>query len=148
MVSRPEDWVDVFAEAGANTFTFHIEATRAFEFPAFPRARITSPLHPSAAADPAALITRIADRGMLAGIALKPATPVDAVFPFVDRLSHVLVMTVEPGFGGQSFMAAMMPKVAALRARFPALNIEVDGGLGPATVGQAASAGAWGCRLP
>ena len=65
----------------------------------------------ASAADAGALITRILDRGMLAGIALKPSTSFEAVLPFVDRLSHVLVMTVEPGFGGQSFMAAMMPKV-------------------------------------
>lgn len=77
-----------------------------------------------------------------AGIAVRPGTPVEAVLPFIDDVDMVLVMTVEPGFGGQKFMADMMPKVEFLRQKFPALNIEVDGGLGPATIEAAAKAGA------
>lgn len=120
MVSNPSQWVEAFAKAGASSFTFHVESTD----------------------DPDAVISSVLARGMLPGIALKPSTAVDTVLPFVHRLSHVLVMTVEPGFGGQSFMPAMMSKVAALRARFPKLHIQVDGGLGPSTIGHAASAGA------
>ncbi len=78
---------------------------------------------------------------MKPGIAIKPATPVSVVLPFMDRLHLLLVMTVEPGFGGQSFMPDMMDKVRQLRAAFPSANIQVDGGLGPGTVEQAADAG-------
>ena len=97
---------------------------------------------PPLTADAAGLIERIHARGMRAGLALKPGTPVDAVLPFLDALDLVLVMTVEPGFGGQAFMPDTMPKVAALRALRPGLDIQVDGGLGPATIGAAAAAGA------
>lgn len=120
MVSEPERWVDDFADAGADGYTFHIEATK----------------------DAGALIDRIVARGMKPAIALKPGTPVEAVLPYAERLYMVLVMTVEPGFGGQSFMPTMMPKVTELRSKFPHLNIQVDGGLGPATIGVAAAAGA------
>lgn len=79
---------------------------------------------------------------MRAGIALKPATPVSSILSVIPSLDMVLVMTVEPGFGGQSFMEDMMPKVAELRAAFPELDIQVDGGLSPATIEAAADAGA------
>lgn len=120
MVSRPEQWVGDIADAGGDQFTFHLEATR----------------------EPLALIQQIRDAGMKVGVAVKPGTPVADVFPLVDKVDMVLVMTVEPGFGGQKFMADMMPKVETLRAKFPALDIEVDGGLGPATIDAAATAGA------
>jgi ribulose-phosphate 3-epimerase len=76
------------------------------------------------------------------GIALKPGTPVDAVLPFVDKIDMILVMTVEPGFGGQSFMPECMTKVDKLRSLYPNLDIEVDGGLSLKTIDQAAKAGA------
>jgi len=79
---------------------------------------------------------------MKVGIALKPGTAVSAVAPFVTLVDMVLVMTVEPGFGGQSFMPNMMPKVLELRRAYPELDIEVDGGLGPSTIDAAAKAGA------
>lgn len=79
---------------------------------------------------------------MKVGIAVKPGTAIDTVFPYCDKVDMILVMTVEPGFGGQSFMADMMPKVKTLRERYPKLNIEVDGGLAPDTVAAAAKAGA------
>ena len=88
-----------------------------------------------------ALLARISAAGMKAGLALKPGTLVDAVFPFLDAVHMVLIMTVEPGFGGQEFMPAMMQKVATLRAMRPRLNIQVDGGLGPKNIAQAAEAG-------
>lgn len=124
MVSKPEQWVTDFADAGANGFTFHVEATN----------------------EPLALIDAIVGAGMRAGIALKPGTPVEAALTLLEaagpgKISMVLIMTVEPGFGGQSFMPGMMPKVAALRAAYPGLDIQVDGGLASGTIGAAAEAG-------
>lgn len=68
------------------------------------------------------------------GIGLKPGTAVETVREFVDLADMVLVMTVEPGFGGQKFMDGMMAKVAWLRDNYPTLDVEVDGGVGPATI--------------
>jgi ribulose-phosphate 3-epimerase len=123
MVTNPEKWIDDMADAGTDRFTFHIEVS---DF----------------GVDITDTIARVKGKGMAVGLALKPGTPVESVFPFVDQLDQVLVMTVEPGFGGQSFMENMMPKVASLRARYPSLNIQVDGGLSPATIRSAAAAGA------
>lgn len=123
MVSEPSKWVLPMAKSGANLFTFHFESE-------MPEGGIQS------------LITSIKDAGMKVAIALRPDTPVDVVIPFVDQLDMVLIMTVVPGFSGQSFMADMMPKVKKLRNRFPNLNIQVDGGLSPTTVDSATEAGA------
>ncbi|TMW68481.1 hypothetical protein Poli38472_005949 [Pythium oligandrum] len=120
MVSKPEQWVSDIADAGGDQFTFHLEST----------------------SDPLALIQQIRDAGMKVGIAIKPGTDVTQVFPYVDKVDMVLVMTVEPGFGGQKFMEDMMPKVSTLREKYPTLDIEVDGGLGPSTIDAAAKAGA------
>ncbi|PIA18141.1 Ribulose-phosphate 3-epimerase [Coemansia reversa NRRL 1564] len=120
MVSKPEQWVDDFASAGADLFCFHYEATE----------------------DPTALIEMIRAKGMKVGIAIKPNTPADVVYKFAPALDQVLVMTVEPGFGGQSFMPECMDKVRDLRSRFPELDIEVDGGLAPENIEIAAKAGA------
>lgn len=133
MVSEPERWADAFAKAGADVFTFHVEATAG--------------RHPAddAAADlTETLLRRVRALGMRTGLAVKPRTPVDAALPYVARglVDMLLVMTVEPGFGGQSFMRDMLPKVAATRTRFPALDIEVDGGLDASTIVPAAAAGA------
>lgn len=73
---------------------------------------------------------------------MKPNTPVEDILPYLDDIDMVLVMTVEPGFGGQSFMANMMPKVEKLRSLKPNLNIEVDGGIDESNIGVAAAAGA------
>lgn len=124
MVSRPDLWIRDMADAGANNFTFHLE-TRSTD-----------------GVDIDSTIQAVKDAGMKVGLALKPGTLVEEVYEFVDRLDMVLIMTVEPGFGGQSFMEHMMPKVAALRERYPSLNIQVDGGLSGATIEAAASAGA------
>ncbi|KAK9450606.1 Ribulose-phosphate 3-epimerase-like protein [Limtongia smithiae] len=120
MVAEPERWVEDFAKAGGDLYCFHYEAT----------------------SSPEALIDKIHASGMRAGCALKPKTPVSAVFDLVPKLDMVLIMTVEPGFGGQKFMIECMPKVEELRSKFPDLDIEVDGGLGPATIDFAADAGA------
>lgn len=133
MVSNPGQWVKDSAAAGCNMYTFHIEAV----LPSLAAAQ-----HP---AEPVvSLCGQIRDAGMHAGVAVKPGTPVDCLLPYIDAglVDMVLVMTVEPGFGGQKFMPDMMPKVAALRSRYPELNIQVDGGLAPDTIAQAAAAGA------
>lgn len=124
MVSHPDRWVDDMAAAGADIFTFHLEIPDSDE------------------ADKRALIETIKSRGMKAGIALKPKTPVEEVLPYIDLVDLVLIMTVEPGFGGQKFMKDMMPKVRYLRDLRPNLPIEVDGGLGPDTIDAASEAGA------
>ena len=107
---------------GAHMFTFHIEVNE----------------------DAAVLCDRARAAGMKAGVALKPGTPAEAVHAICDagKVDMVLVMTVEPGFGGQKFQPEMMPKVKALRERYPQIDIQVDGGLGPATIEAAATAGA------
>ncbi|EPX71477.1 ribulose phosphate 3-epimerase [Schizosaccharomyces octosporus yFS286] len=120
MVMNPEKWVDEFADAGANMFCFHYEATEKHM----------------------EIIQRAHERGMLVSCAIKPNTPVEVLDPLVQHLDMALVMTVEPGKGGQSFRAECLPKVNYLRKRYPNLNIEVDGGLSPKTVDAASEAGA------
>lgn len=89
-----------------------------------------------------ALIRKVKEAGLQVGIGIKPNTPVDGVVNWADQVDMVLIMTVEPGFGGQKFMADMMPKVKHIRQNFPHLNIEVDGGVGPNNVQCCAEAGA------
>ncbi|EAN91779.1 putative ribulose-5-phosphate 3-epimerase [Trypanosoma cruzi] len=122
MVSHPDRWVDEMAKAGASQMTFHVEAAEC----------------------PKAVARHIRAAGMQCGVALKPKTPASAVTELIEEklVDMVLVMTVEPGFGGQSFMHDMMPKVAELRRAYPHLNIQVDGGLGEKTIDAAAEAGA------
>lgn len=133
MVSNPSQWIKDFASAGANMYTFHLEAV-------VPDA--TTAKHP----DPqmVKVLKEVKEAGMHAGVALKPKTPAETLFPYIeDKLvDQVLIMTVEPGFGGQKFMPETMSKVKALRQKFPDLLIEVDGGLSPSTIDQAAAAGA------
>lgn len=124
MISEPLKYIDDFANAGADIITFHTECD--------------SPID--------ATIDKILSHGIKASLTVKPATPVEDIFPYLDRLSMVLIMTVEPGFGGQSFMEDMMPKVAKLREEINrrGLNceIEVDGGINEKTIAIAAKAGA------
>ena len=93
-----------------------------------------------------AAIDKIHAKGKRAGIVLKPATPAGAALPYLEKVELILVMTVEPGFGGQRFKADMLEKVAALRklidARNPACELEVDGGVGPDTYRACIEAGA------
>jgi len=123
MVSNPEQWIGDMADAGANIFTFHIEATEPRNVTRF-------------------VIDEIKARGMKVGISLKPNTPIESILPYADLVDLVLVMTVEPGFGGQSFMPNMMPKVETIRSKYPDMDIEVDGGLSPSTIDTAAKSGA------
>ncbi|XP_047099786.1 ribulose-phosphate 3-epimerase [Schistocerca piceifrons] len=120
MVSNPDQWIDPMADAGVNQYTFHVEASE----------------------DVNETCRRVREAGMKVGVALKPGTSVEAVKEYVDVADMILVMTVEPGFGGQKFMSDMMEKVRWLRENYPALDIEVDGGVGPSTIQQCAEAGA------
>ncbi|KAL2199554.1 Ribulose-phosphate 3-epimerase-like protein [Corynascus similis CBS 632.67] len=142
MIAEPKKWVKEFKKAGCDLYCFHYEA-------AINSTAAESPEeHSDSKTSPRELIRYIHDQGMLAGIAIKPATKAEVLYELLDsqdqaeRPDMVLVMTVEPGFGGQKFMASELPKVQALRERYPNLNIEVDGGLGPSTIDQAADAGA------
>ena len=124
MINDPIRYVDQFVKAGADMITFHVESTN----------------------DPEAVIRAIASHEMRVGIAVSPKTPIETVFPYLSKISQVTVMTVEPGFGGQSFMMPMLDKVRVLR-RYAAdhglkLDIEVDGGINPDNVGYCTSAGA------
>ncbi|PPF69180.1 ribulose-phosphate 3-epimerase [Clavibacter michiganensis] len=124
MIDDVDRWAPGYAEAGAASVTFHAEATR----------------------EPVALARRLRDIGARAGIALKPGTPVDDYLDLLHEFDQVLVMTVEPGFGGQSFMPETMPKLRALRSRLRDSGLDVwlqvDGGIDVETIGRAAEAGA------
>ena len=124
MISDPLKYIDDFCDAGADIITFHTECD--------------SPIGET--------IDKILSRGVKASLTVKPKTPVEDIFPYLDKLSMVLIMTVEPGFGGQSFMEDMMAKVSALRneinARGLDCEIEVDGGINEKTIAVAAAAGA------
>lgn len=124
MIDDPDRWAPGYAELGAYSVTFHAEA----------------------ASDPVALARRLRSFGARAGIALNPATAPDGVLEILDEFDQVLVMTVEPGFGGQSFMADTMPKLRKLRdavtARGLDVWLQVDGGITEETIVTAAGAGA------
>ncbi|KAG6435062.1 hypothetical protein SASPL_106712 [Salvia splendens] len=136
MVTNPIDYVEPFGKAGASGFTFHVEVSKG----GFLLSELSLP-----ADNWQELVQKIKAKGMKPGISLKPGTPVEEVFPLLEcenPVEMVLIMTVEPGFGGQKFMPEMMDKVRVLRKKYPSLDIEVDGGLGPSTIDLAASAGA------
>ena len=123
MISEPLKYIEDFANAGADIITFHIESD----------------------SDVQETIDKIKACGKKPGLVIKPNTKAEEVFPYLKDLFMVLVMTVEPGFGGQSFMADMLPKVKEIREEAnkvnPELLIEVDGGIGEATIKQAYDAG-------
>ncbi|MCJ1439642.1 MAG: RIBULOSE-phosphate 3-epimerase [Stictis urceolatum] len=142
MIAEPKKWVKDFEKAGCDLYCFHYEAAVASTAAENPEDKS------DAKTSPKELIKYIHDVGMLAGIAIKPDTPVDVLWEILENSikeevpDMVLVMTVHPGFGGQKFMASELPKVKALREKYPELNIEVDGGLAEGTIDQAAAAGA------
>lgn len=124
MISDPLKYADDFADAGADLITFHIECD----------------------SDIDKTIDKIKSRKVKVGLVIKPKTPASAVFPYLKKIDMVLVMTVEPGFGGQSFMADMLPKVKEIKNECQNLGIaplpvEVDGGIGESTIARAAEAG-------
>ena len=124
MISDPYKYIPDFVNAGSDIITFHAEADSDIE----------------------KTIDLILASGKKAGLSVKPKTPVEALYPYLDKLSMVLVMTVEPGFGGQSFMEDMMPKVSAVRSEIDRrgldVDIQVDGGINKDTISIAAKAGA------
>lgn len=125
MISNPLQYIPDFVAAGADLITFHVESD----------------------SDIQETLSAILKAGKRAGLSVKPGTPIEAVFPYLDALSMVLVMTVEPGFGGQSFQMEMMSKIETLRAVCKArgkedLWIQVDGGINAETLPIAAKAGA------
>lgn len=124
MMQYPDRLLEAFAKAGADYLNIHVECG--------------SPIGET--------LDKIRTLSMRPAITLKPATPAEAVFPYLEQVDMVLVMTVEPGFGGQSFMPDMLPKVAALRREIDRrgldVRLEVDGGISPKTAPLAAEAGA------
>ena len=125
MISDPYKYVPDFAKAGSDIITFHTESD----------------------SDTEKTIDEILSLGKKAGLSVKPGTPIEEIYPYLDKLSLVLIMTVEPGFGGQSFMEDMMPKVTAVkneieRRGLKDIDIEVDGGINKDTISVAAKAGA------
>lgn len=123
MISQPLRYVDAFVEAGSDVIAFHVEADD----------------------DPAAVIAAIRDAGRGAGLALNPETGAERVLPYLDRIDLLLVMTVNPGWGGQAFMGEVLPKLRALRdeaeRRGLDLPIAVDGGVNLDTIAAAYAAG-------
>ena len=123
MIDDPLKYAEAFAKAGADYITFHVEAS----------------------SDINETIDKIRSLGVKPGIVLKPKTPAEAAFPYLEKVDMVLVMTVEPGFGGQSFMEDMMPKVKALREEIDRrgldILIEADGGISEKTIAACSKAG-------
>ena len=120
MVQSPDRFVEPFAKAGSNGLTIHVEA---------------------AGKQTPAILQKIKSLGLRAGLALNPDTPLSKAVPFLSQLDMVLLMTVHPGFGGQSFISSVLPKISQLRALFKG-DIEVDGGINAQTAQQAVERGA------
>ena len=124
MIADPERWAPEYAELGAASVTFHLEA----------------------ATEPVALARHLRQIGARAGVAVKPGTRVEGLLEVLDEFDQILIMTVEPGFGGQSFMPETMPKLRFLadeaRRRGSSVWLQVDGGISASTISQAAEAGA------
>jgi ribulose-phosphate 3-epimerase len=126
MITSPSRYAATFAQAGADIVVFHVEAETPEKIPA--------------------AIGDIKSHGKRAGLSIKPGTPAEGLLPYIDMLDIVLVMTVEPGFGGQEFMPAMLPKISLLRSvidsRGLSCELEVDGGINDATAKLCVEAGA------
>lgn len=125
MISNPEKYATRFCEAGADYLTFHLETMK----------------------NPAPLINEIRSRGVHPSLSLRPATPIEAVFPYLDIIDMVLIMTVEPGYGGQSLIPYTLDKVRALRAEADRrglhdFKIEIDGGVRLENIAVTTEAGA------
>lgn len=126
MIDRPLRYVEQFCDAGADILTIHAEA--------------------DTVENNQEALRKIREKGVRAAVSIKPKSPASAIDPYMDMMDMILVMTVEPGFGGQSFMADMMPKVRTLRkiidVRCPGVELEVDGGVNLETAKTCIEAGA------
>ncbi len=126
MIDKPARYIDQFCKAGADLLSVHLEAD-----------------HPSRIAG---ALRAMEANGVKKAVALRPITSAKAVLPYLEQLDMVLVMTVEPGFGGQKFMESQLDTIREVRALIdkynPACELEVDGGIGPGTAGRAVAAGA------
>lgn len=124
MIMEPERYIEDFADSGADFITFHVEATK----------------------KAGEVIEQIHARGLKAGISIKPGTPVEEVIPYLDKVDMILVMTVEPGFGGQSYIDSCTDKVKAVRKLVNesgrAIDIQVDGGINKDNLSEVLEAGA------
>ena len=121
MLTDPAYYIESFADAGADSITFHIEATD----------------------EPAKLVARLRELGLGAGVTMKPATPASAIVDVINDVDMVLVMTVEPGYGGQAFMDDMLDKIREIRSQLrPDQRLQVDGGIGMNTIKRCWDAGA------
>ncbi len=124
MISNPFDYIDAFVKAGADLISFHVESN----------------------SDIKETIKKITSADKKAALVVKPGTPVDVVFPYLRDISMVLIMTVEPGFGGQGFMSDMLPKITALKEEIERqclnVDIQVDGGVDEKTSDLCKKAGA------
>ncbi len=124
MISDPDTWAPSYVEAGAESVTFHLEAAKA----------------------PVRLAREIRGMGARAAVALKPATPVEQLADILTEFDQILIMTVEPGFGGQSFLDVVLPKIRRTRQLIDATGadiwLQIDGGVSVETIGRAAEAGA------
>jgi ribulose-phosphate 3-epimerase len=124
MIDEPARYFETFARSGGNTLVFHLEAH----------------------ADPPALLKAGRALGVEVGAALRPDTPVDRVWPWIDRLDQVMVMGVNPGFSGQKFIPGALPKIRAVRHRLDAIgssaDLSIDGGITTETAFETAQAGA------
>ncbi len=124
MIEKPERYIDEFADCGADIITFHVEATD----------KVSE------------VIDMIHAKGLKAGLSIKPGTAVEEVSPYLDKIDMILVMTVEPGFGGQSYIDACTEKVRAMRRMVTEcgrdIDIQVDGGISIKNVGTVLEAGA------
>ena len=124
MISQPEKYIDAFAKAGADLLNVHIEAE----------------------GDMAAMLKHIRELGCKSALTIKPNTPAEAVFPYLSLCDMVLVMSVEPGFGGQKFMPSALPKLQALKTEIQrqglTVLLEIDGGINLENASDAVSAGA------
>lgn len=123
MIKEPSRYIDDFVKAGADIITFHVEAESDME----------------------GTIQKIKDSGVKCGLSIKPGTPVDELYPFINKIDLALIMTVEPGFGGQKFMPEMLKKVRFLKDKIKktgaAVKIEVDGGIDEETAKIAGASG-------
>lgn len=113
MVQKPQQWIEPMADAGVDQYTYHVEPVLD---------------------DVEEINRKIHEAGMKVGLAIKPGTDVEDILKYIPTADMILVMTVEPGFGGQKFMVNQMAKVGWLRANYPTLDIEVDGGVGEETI--------------